>query len=247
MMRHPSILLALFLLLALLQPSSAAPDTGKEESFATTLLQPPSTASDTEKDDAFAAAARIRGKGLHGMAFFYRLRDEKSMRFFMSLQEETHSKGSPSSSSLPPTLAYAVHEQAVPTTGKCIGLGRRLDPFHIRRSQPPSPRPVCTASDAHRSCELGDLSGKYGQATISPPGGYYANGTDPDLTITGPYGVVGRSFVVNGPNGDIIACSTITDAKDVDYSTASSAPPLFLAPMITSWCFCALALVNMLL
>ncbi|KAI9225964.1 MAG: hypothetical protein DHS80DRAFT_25690 [Piptocephalis tieghemiana] len=180
--------------------------------------------------EVFSTAALIRGGGLHGMAFFYRLPDDKSLRFFMTMEEGKeglHSKNLLTPPLTLTNLTYAVHQRAVPSTGQCNDLGPIFDPFGIRKHRHPLPPVACTPADANRTCALGDLSGKYGRLIRAPPAGYHANGTDPDLTITGSYGVMGRSLVFSSPTGEILACGNITDSRKVDYAAASSSssPP----------------------
>ena len=53
---------------------------------------------------------------------------------------------------------YHVHVNPVPADGNCTATGAHLDPYN---------RGVVTACDATKpeSCQVGDLSGKYGNIT----------------------------------------------------------------------------------
>lgn len=51
---------------------------------------------------------------------------------------------------------FHLHEAPVPEDGDCMGTGGHLDPYE-RTASPP-----CDAS-APETCEVGDLSGKYGR------------------------------------------------------------------------------------
>jgi Cu/Zn superoxide dismutase len=55
-------------------------------------------------------------------------------------------------------VVYHIHEKPVPADGNCTGTGAHLDPYK-RGETPP-----CDASKKE-SCQVGDLSGKYGNIT----------------------------------------------------------------------------------
>ncbi|KAF2866800.1 superoxide dismutase [Massariosphaeria phaeospora] len=55
---------------------------------------------------------------------------------------------------------YHIHEKPVPADGNCTGTGAHLDPY--KRGEVP----ICDATKKE-SCQTGDLSGKYGNATES--------------------------------------------------------------------------------
>lgn len=60
------------------------------------------------------------------------------------------------------TLAseYHLHVGPVPTDGNCAGTGGHLDPYQRTDT------PVC-ASASPATCEVGDLSGKWGTLTTA--------------------------------------------------------------------------------
>jgi len=53
------------------------------------------------------------------------------------------------------TPEFHIHEKPVPTDGNCTGTGAHLDPY--LRTQVPA----CDSAKP-ATCEVGDLSGKYG-------------------------------------------------------------------------------------
>jgi len=56
---------------------------------------------------------------------------------------------------------YHIHDEPVPASGNCTQTLAHLDPF-IRGEDPP-----CDAS-APETCQVGDLSGKYGKIPSLP-------------------------------------------------------------------------------
>jgi hypothetical protein len=63
--------------------------------------------------------------------------------------------------------AFHLHQLPVPADGNCTGTGGHLDPFGRTNT------PACDAS-APATCEVGDLSGKYGKLTKSTSMARYA-------------------------------------------------------------------------
>jgi hypothetical protein len=58
---------------------------------------------------------------------------------------------------------YHVHEKAVPSDGNCTGTGAHLDPAKVTEAQ------QCGALQAAgKECQVGDLSGKFGNITAGP-------------------------------------------------------------------------------
>lgn len=53
---------------------------------------------------------------------------------------------------------YHIHEKPVPSDGNCTGTGAHLDPY--KRGE----APICDAKKPE-TCQVGDLSGKYGNIT----------------------------------------------------------------------------------
>jgi hypothetical protein len=55
---------------------------------------------------------------------------------------------------------YHIHDKAVPADGNCTGAGAHLDPYARGES------PACD-SNSKQTCQVGDLSGKYGNVTTA--------------------------------------------------------------------------------
>jgi len=72
------------------------------------------------------------------------------------------------------------------------------------------------------NCEAGDLAGKFGPLQT---GDFSFIDTDPELQLTGRFGVIGRSVVVHAPGGARIACGNI-----ILQETAS--PRIFVATFV---------------
>lgn len=62
--------------------------------------------------------------------------------------------------------------------------------------------------------EIGDLSGKFGG--LAGLNEYQAVHTDPDMPLTGPYSVVGRSVVIHATNGSRLRCSNVSAERNTD-------------------------------
>ena len=56
---------------------------------------------------------------------------------------------------------YHIHDQPVPSNGNCTATLGHLDPF-IRGEIPP-----CDSTQP-ATCQVGDLTGKHGNVTVSP-------------------------------------------------------------------------------
>ena len=63
---------------------------------------------------------------------------------------------------------------------------------------------VCN-SDSKQSCEIGDLSGKFGPLSADT----LTTNTDPSLSLYGVYSIIGRSIVVHFNNGSRFICANI--------------------------------------
>lgn len=107
-------------------------------------------------------------------------------------------------SNLPKTggpFGYHIHVDPVPEDGNCTKTLAHLDPF--ARGEDPACDP-----DAPETCQVGDLSGKYGKI---PEGNdtFIATFTDPYVTLKeGPGAFFGnRSFVFHYANKTRITCA----------------------------------------
>ncbi|ETS87522.1 hypothetical protein PFICI_01350 [Pestalotiopsis fici W106-1] len=94
---------------------------------------------------------------------------------------------------------YHIHQSAVPSNGNCTATLAHLDPF-VRGEDP-----VCNA-EFPQTCQVGDLSGKYGKITSDP---FEATFHDEfgSLNIGSNASIQDRSFVVHFANKTRITCA----------------------------------------
>ncbi|XP_061577430.1 uncharacterized protein cusr [Cololabis saira] len=74
-----------------------------------------------------------------------------------------------------------------------------------------SPSPGAGTADQY---EIGDISGKFGM--LYDKDDLLVVCEDPDMPLTGPYSIVGRSLVVHYANGSRMTCADISADKDAD-------------------------------
>ncbi len=101
----------------------------------------------------------------------------------------------------------------VPENGNCTSTLAHLDPFQ-RGEDPP-----CDAS-APETCQVGDLSGKYGKITTDP---FEASFTDPYTSLTEGVGSYfgNRSLVFHFSNKTRISCANFTPLKTGNGNSTS--------------------------
>ncbi|KAI9862501.1 MAG: hypothetical protein M1813_004353 [Trichoglossum hirsutum] len=129
---------------------------------------------------------------------------------------------------LPPSggpFGYHIHDQPVSSNGSCLTTLAHLDPFQ-RGEDPP-----CDAA-APRTCQVGDLSGKYGKISADPFEASYVDlYTSTDSGNPGFFG--NRSFVVHFANKTRIACANFA-LKATNGTTATPTLPTPTGPSSTS-------------
>ncbi|KAK3310533.1 superoxide dismutase [Chaetomium strumarium] len=107
-------------------------------------------------------------------------------------------------------LPYHIHVDPVPSDGNCTKTLAHLDPF-IRGETP-----VCDAS-APATCQVGDLSGKYGAIPTTAEGGVF-EASYVDLyasTVEGIGAFFGnRSIVFHYPNKTRITCASFERVEE---------------------------------
>ncbi|KAL1843476.1 hypothetical protein VTJ49DRAFT_1347 [Mycothermus thermophilus] len=102
---------------------------------------------------------------------------------------------------------YHIHVSPVPESGSCADTGGHLDPYQ-RRDTPP-----CESS-LPQTCEVGDLSGKYGLLAGGDVKKEF-NDAYSGLNTTEVGYIGGRSVVFHDGSGARIACATLVKMEDV--------------------------------
>ncbi|CRG84960.1 hypothetical protein PISL3812_02125 [Talaromyces islandicus] len=131
---------------------------------------------------------------------------------------------------------YHVHINKVPSDGNCTATGSHLDPYN-RTEVPP-----CNSSQP-ATCQVGDLSGKHGAATLaSGLNDFYSEYTDYYLSDR-PESIsfIGnRSIVVHAANGTRLNCGNFVLGSGemvVPFaqpsSSSASIPPKTVTPVAT--------------
>lgn len=109
---------------------------------------------------------------------------------------------------------YHIHDAPVPSTGNCTGTLAHLDPFK-RGEQPP-----CDSTNK-QTCQVGDLSGKYGKIAADP---FTAQYTDLYASTKPGIGAFfgNRSITFHYANATRITCANFTlQASGSNSSTAT--------------------------
>ncbi|CAD6569831.1 MAG: hypothetical protein ASARMPREDX12_003087 [Alectoria sarmentosa] len=139
------------------------------------------------------------------------------------------------SESLGPFL-YHIHDQPVPADGNCTATEAHLDPY-IRGEIPP-----CDNTQPE-TCQVGDLTGKHGNVTISPFAAQYS-----DLYVSTQAGLGSflgnRSINIHSANTTRLACANFelvssncnssTSGSNVTTSTTATPTP-FLGGATTTF------------
>lgn len=99
---------------------------------------------------------------------------------------------------------YHIRHDPVPSDGNCSGTGIRLDPFQRGDS------PACN-STAPATCQVGDLSGKYG-ALPGPSANVSFNDPYAATNIIDLQYIGNRAIVIEDASSAKIACANITKA-----------------------------------
>ncbi|XP_011270085.1 hypothetical protein CAOG_08503, partial [Capsaspora owczarzaki ATCC 30864] len=110
------------------------------------------------------------------------------------------------------TLSWHIHQFEVASPGDCSApsTGGHYDPFAAAAS--PTYATNCNPASGTKlsSCEIGDLSGKWGKLTYAP---MYIQ--DPSVTLFGPRSIMGRSVVVHLASSARWVCASIGYPKQV--------------------------------
>ncbi|KAK6865657.1 hypothetical protein PG995_002185 [Apiospora arundinis] len=113
---------------------------------------------------------------------------------------------------------YHIHEKKVPDGGNCTSTGAHLDPT-LRGETP-----VCDKAFP-QTCQVGDLSGKYGAITSDP---FEATYTDifGSVTSGSNASIPDRSFVVHFANKTRISCANFKVESSASPSSSSAPVPV---------------------
>lgn len=111
---------------------------------------------------------------------------------------------------------FHIHQSAVPSNGNCTATQAHLDPY-VRGEDP-----VCD-KDAPQTCQVGDLSGKYGKITSDP---YELTFHDEfgSLNLGSNASIQDRSFVVHFANKTRISCANFAVSGYGNGTTSSVYP-----------------------
>ncbi|KJZ78353.1 hypothetical protein HIM_02391 [Hirsutella minnesotensis 3608] len=114
---------------------------------------------------------------------------------------------------------YHIHAQPVPSDGNCTQTLAHLDPFNRGESPP------CDASNP-QTCQVGDLSGKYGNVTQDP---YNIQYVDPFTSLKeGDAQFFGnRSFVFHFGNKTRITCANFVKMSSSSSTGGSSSGSMY--------------------
>ncbi|KAI1839999.1 hypothetical protein JX265_006240 [Neoarthrinium moseri] len=96
-------------------------------------------------------------------------------------------------------FTYHIHDKVVPADGNCTATAAHLDPF-VRGEDP-----VCD-SKLPETCQVGDLSGKYGKITSDPFEAKYHDEFS-SLNVGVNNSIPDRSFVIHFSNKTRISCA----------------------------------------
>jgi len=130
---------------------------------------------------------------------------------------------------------YHIHDAPVPADGNCTKTLAHHDPY-IRGETP-----VCNAS-LPETCQVGDLSGKYGKITSDPFVASYSDAFESTLPGIGSF-FGNRSFVIHFANKTRISCAnfalagyngTSLPVTTVPYPTATGYPTQAPTPTSSS-------------
>ncbi|KAH8675871.1 superoxide dismutase [Xylariales sp. PMI_506] len=120
---------------------------------------------------------------------------------------------------------YHVHTNVVPDDGNCTSTLAHLDPF-VRGETP-----ACN-STFPQSCQVGDLSGKYGKITSDP---FEATFTDEfsSMNVGSNASIPDRSFVVHFANTTRITCANfVLSGSGSTTNTSTGTSPNATAPVV---------------
>jgi Cu/Zn superoxide dismutase len=162
----------------------------------------------TANAEPTSAISKLDGNGFKAFAKFTRVGDKTEV--------ELNFQNLPTIEGQSP-YSYHIHEKAVDATGDCTSTGYHLDPAGLNPGGKNTAY-KCDPNNKAATCELGDLSGKYGK--INPSQKVYKY-TDSDLLLNGQNGIIGRSVVIHLSNSTRIVCANIFPVTEVPSKCGS--------------------------
>ncbi|KAI9226531.1 MAG: superoxide dismutase [Piptocephalis tieghemiana] len=118
---------------------------------------------------------------------------------------------------------FHIHTNPVGNSGNCSAAGGHWDPYGVNVNQATY---LCNPLDPAKTCEVGDLSGKFGKLPPTTNNGTknaqdsQVNGTDTQIVLDGERGIIGRSIVIHAINGSRIGCADIIPGASMTASSA---------------------------
>ncbi|KXN65761.1 Cu,Zn superoxide dismutase-like protein, partial [Conidiobolus coronatus NRRL 28638] len=101
--------------------------------------------------------------------------------------------------------SWHIHEKPVDDSGDCGSTGGHFDPAGFNPGGN-SADYKCDPDNKYDTCEVGDLSGKYGKVH---PGQLAYKFSDEDVLLNGENGIIGRSVVMHLGDKTRIVCANI--------------------------------------
>ncbi|KUI66682.1 Cell surface superoxide dismutase [Cu-Zn] 6 [Cytospora mali] len=171
----------------------------------------------TLPDTAFDTAAFPSGGNVKGAVYALSSPDGTGVIFQVKFSG-LPSEGGP--------FLYHIHDQPVPADGNCTSTGGHLDPFS--RGETPS----CDSS-APATCQVGDLSGKYGTISSDPFAATYTDDYT-SLESGNPAYFGNLSFVLHYANKTRITCANFAAVSTSSCGAGSSSSPSSSSPSTTA-------------
>ncbi|KAJ1930449.1 hypothetical protein IWQ60_000315 [Tieghemiomyces parasiticus] len=108
------------------------------------------------------------------------------------------------------TYSYHVHVSPVGANHNCTATGGHYDPYSVNKD---ASTYKCDGTQSKTTCELGDLSGRFGSIKANGDGVAMSPQLfiDSYLSVSNMNPVHGRSIVLHNGKGDRVACGNIED------------------------------------
>ena len=120
-----------------------------------------------------AATANANGTGVFFNVYLTGLPSESLGPFCKFLLSSLHLRPGLTNTAC---IVYHIHDQPVPADGNCTATAAHVDPY-IRGEIPP-----CDNTQPE-TCQVGDLTGKHGNVTVSPFAAQYISPLSPSIRL----------------------------------------------------------------